>query len=178
MNIQETFGIPSNNSSLGLGDIINAVISKFHPKPPEKSTITGRDFSVIDPSNKPISFVFDGNAANVLFSNILFVNEQDYEKLGDTVLGTRVVSSSYIKAEILYIIGEDGYFDDFNTRNKQETFKILNDYENTVAMSKWNILDLFIKANQTVKGLKSIQIDNNFITLSLTNTDILKRIMR
>lgn len=172
MNLQETFGIPRFNVNMDLNAVINAVLSKFHPTKPEKSDITNKDFSLIDENNKPSVFMFEGS--NILFSNIVFVNKEDNDKLQQAVFAIQTIANSdssdnCVKVEFLKIIG-DSYFDDFNLRNIGAVQNLISSIEPKAD----NILDAFIQANLTIKGLQSIEING----VKLTSKMILDSILR
>lgn len=172
MNLQETFGIPRFNDNMDLNAVINAVLSKFHPTKPEKSDITKKDFSVIDENNKPSVFMFEGG--NILFSNIIFVNKEDNDNLQQAVFAIQTVTNSdssgnCVKVEFLKIIG-DSYFDVFNLCNIEAVQKFISSLEQKAD----NILDAFIQANLTIKGLQSIEING----VKLTSEMILHSILR
>jgi hypothetical protein len=173
MNLQETFGIPKLNANLSLDDVINSVISKFQPTKPEKSTITLKEFSAIDENNKPSLFMFE--PANILFSNMIFVNREDLENLDKAVFATDImenrVGKNYIKLEYVHIVSDDEYFGVFNIHNAACATDVIAEFSPEKDQS---ILNLFIKANLKVKGLKAVEMNG----IRLTAEDVLKRIMR
>lgn len=173
MNLQETFGIPKLNANLSLDDVINSVISKFQPTKPEKSSVTFKEFSAIDENNKPSLFMFD--AGNILFSNMIFVNREDLENLDKAIFATEIMENRidkyYIKMEFVNIVSDDAYFDAFNLYNLACATDVISEFSLEKDQS---ILNLFIKANLKVKGLKAVEMNG----IRLTTEDVLKCIMR
>lgn len=175
MNLQETFGIPKLNANLSLDDIINSVISKFQPTKPEKSSVTLKEFSSIDENNKPSLYMFE--PGNILFSNMIFVNREDLENLDNAVFATKIIEnrfdSGYIRLEFVNIVGDNGYlyFIAFNAHNTDCVTDVISEFR---VEKDQSILNLFIKANLKVKGLKAVEMNG----IRLTTEDVLKRIMR
>ena len=173
MNLLETFGIPQNNDGMELNQVINSVISKFQPKKPEYSDITHKEFGVLDENNKPSLFLLDGSTTNVLFSNMLFVNREDTERLETAVFGTRNVSNSNsmhkVSLEFKVAVNND-YFSYFNMHNVAASQDVIEKFN----PSSENVLDLFISANEKIKGLVSVTFDG--VTLNII--DVLKLLLK